>query len=276
MAWNDHPEHLFDDAAAFVRARGIAPPDLAVILGSGLGSLAGEITEAVSIPFADIPGFPSGKVSGHAKALVYGMLESRRVLVFAGRSHYYEGGDAAVMKVPLGLLTRLGAPPVLATNAAGSVNLQMPPGSVVAICDHISLGAPNPLVGDSDERRFVPMADAYSPALRARLARAAAKADVALTEGVYMWFTGPSFETPAEIRLASRVGADLVGMSTVPEVIMARRLGLEIAALSIVTNYGTGMQVVAPNHAETKHVADSAAPRLKALVRAFVKEMAHG
>lgn len=275
MAWQDHPESLFDAAAAFVTARGVGQPDLAIILGSGLGSLAAEIETAESIPFAEIPGFPKGKVSGHAKALVYGKLEGRRVLVFAGRSHYYEGGDAAVMKVPLGLLTRLGAPPVLATNAAGSVNPEMPPGSVVAISDHISVGAPNPLIGDSDERRFVPMAEAYSPALRAHLTSAAAKAGLALPEGVYMWFTGPSFETPAEIRLAQRLGADLVGMSTVPEVIMARRLGLDIAALSIVTNYGTGMQVIAPNHAETKHVADSAAPRLKALVRAFVKEMAH-
>jgi purine-nucleoside phosphorylase len=236
MAWRDHPESLFDEAAAFVTARGIAAPDLAIILGSGLGSLADEIEDAVSIPFAEIPGFPRGQVSGHAKALVSGQLEGRRVIVFAGRSHYYEGGDPAVMKVPLGLLARLGAPPVLATNAAGSVNPAMAPGDVVAISDHISLGAPNPLVGDTDERRFVPMAEAYSPSLRARLQRAATLAGQALAEGVYMWWSGPSFETPAEIRLAQRVGADLVGMSTVPEVIMARRLGLEIAALSIVTN----------------------------------------
>jgi len=276
MAWRDHPESLFGEAAAFVAAHGVEAPDLAIILGSGLGSLADEIEGAVTIPFAEIPGFPRGQVSGHAKALVSGMLEGRRVIVFAGRSHYYEGGDPAVMKVPLGLLTRLGAPPVLATNAAGSVNPAMAPGDVVVISDHISLGAPNPLVGDPDERRFVPMAEAYSPALRARLQRAAARAQHALAEGIYMWWSGPSFETPAEIRLAQRIGADLVGMSTVPEVIMARRLGLEIAALSIVTNYGTGMQVVAPNHMETKHVADAAAPRLKRLVRAFLKESEHG
>jgi purine-nucleoside phosphorylase len=275
MAWSDHPERLFDEAAAHVTARGVGKPDLAIILGSGLGSLADEITDAVVIPFADIPGFPVGAVSGHRKALVFGGLEGRKVLVYAGRSHSYEGGDAAVMKVPLGLLTRLGSPPLLATNAAGSVNLAMKPGDVVAISDHISLGGPNPLTGDNDERRFVPMADAYSPTLRARLRVAASSIGLALDEGVYMWWTGPSFETPAEIRLSQRVGADLVGMSTVPEVIMARRLGLTVAGLSIVTNYGTGMQVIAPNHMETKHVADTAAPRLKALVRAFVKEMAH-
>jgi purine-nucleoside phosphorylase len=274
MAWIDHPESSFDDAASFVAARGVGRPDLAIILGSGLNSLADEISDAVAIPFADIPGFPKGQVSGHRKALVYGRLEGRAVLVFAGRSHFYEGGDPAVMKVPLGLLTRLGAPPLIATNAAGSVNPAMAPGSVVAISDHISLGAPNPLVGDADERRFTPMAEAYSPRLRALLAKAAAAGGHGLSEGVYMWWTGPSFETPAEIRLAQRVGADLVGMSTVPEVIIARRLGLEVAGLSIVTNFGTGMQVVAPNHHETKHVADQAAPRLKALMRAFIKEIA--
>jgi purine-nucleoside phosphorylase len=274
MAWSDHPETLFDEAAAFVAARGVVAPHLAIILGSGLGSLAAEVEDAVSVPYAQIPGFPRGQVSGHAKALVSGRLEGRRVLVFAGRSHYYEGGDAAAMKVPLGLLTRLGSPRLLATNAAGSVNPVLAPGDVVAIADHISLGSPNPLIGDADERRFVPMADAYSPAMRAALSRAAGRAGMGLPEGVYMWWSGPSFETPAEIALAQRVGADLVGMSTVPEIIMARRLGLEAAALSIVTNYGTGMQVVAPNHGETKHVADSAAPRLKALVRAFLREIA--
>ncbi len=275
MAWQDHPESLFDQAAAFVTAHGVAHPELAIILGSGLGSLADEIENPIIIPFAQIPGFPSGTVSGHKKALVSGELEGRRVLVFAGRSHTYEGGDAAAMKVPLGLLTRLGSPMLLATNAAGSVNLAMKPGDVVAISDHISLGGPNPLVGDTDERRFVPMADAYDPAMRKALQAAAAITGQTLAEGVYMWWTGPSFETPAEIRLSQRVGADLVGMSTVPEVIMARRLGLTVAGLSIVTNYGTGMQVTAPNHMETKHVADAAAPRLKALVRAFVKEMVH-
>ncbi len=275
MAWNDHPETLFDEAAAHVMARGILDPELAIILGSGLGPLADEIESPVVIPFAELPGFPRGAVSGHRKALVFGMLEGRRVLAYAGRSHYYEGGDAAAMKVPLGLLTRLGSPRVLATNAAGSVNLAMKPGDVVAICDHISLGGPNPLVGDTDERRFVPMADAYDPGMRAGLQSAASAIGRPLAEGVYMWWTGPSFETPAEIRLSHSVGADLVGMSTVPEVIMARRLGLKVAGLSIVTNYGTGMQQTAPNHMETKHVADAAAPRLKALVRAFVKEMAH-
>ena len=275
MAWQDHPESLFGEAATFVTERGVGHPELAIILGSGLGSLADEIKNPVAIPFADIPGFPRGAVSGHRKALVFGELEGRRVLVFAGRSHYYEGGDAAIMKVPLGLLTRLGSPRLLATNAAGSVNLAMKLGDVVAISDHVSLGGPNPLVGDTDERRFVPMADAYDPAMRKALQAAAAATGQALAEGVYMWWSGPSFETPAEICFSQRVGADLVGMSTVPEVIMARRLGLTVAGLSIVTNYGTGMQAVAPNHMETKHVADSAAPRLKALVRAFVKEMIH-
>ncbi len=225
MAWNDHPDSLFDQAAAFVRAQGVVEPEFALVLGSGLGPLADEVEDAIRVPYGEIPGFPGGNVSGHRHQLVSGTLEGRRVLMFAGRSHYYESGDAAVMKVPLGLLTRLGRPALLLTNAAGSVNPSIPPGSIVALSDHIALGGPNPLLGDQDERRFVPMADAYDAAIRARLKRAAAAAGIALPDGVYMWFTGPSFETPAEIRLAQRVGADLVGMSTVPEIIMARRLG---------------------------------------------------
>jgi purine-nucleoside phosphorylase len=274
MAWNDHPDSAFTAAAAHVKAAGVGEPAIAVILGSGLSPLADEVENAVRVPYRTIPGFPGGNVSGHRHELVFGRLEGCKVLMFAGRSHYYESGDPAVMKVPLGLLTQLGSPPVLATNAAGSVNPAFAPGSIVAIADHIALGAPNPLIGDLDERRFVPMADAYDPGMRAGLKRAAHAAGVALPDGVYMWFTGPSFETPAEIRAAQRLGADLVGMSTVPEVIMARRLGLTIAALSAVTNYGTGMQAVAPNHHETKHVADQIAPAMKALVRAYLKGLA--
>jgi purine-nucleoside phosphorylase len=273
MAWKDHDDSAIEAAAAHIAGRDVSGADLAIVLGSGLGPLADEVADAVRIPFADIPGFPAGKVSGHAKEIVAGQLEGRRVLMLAGRAHYYEAGDPAAMKAPLGALAKLGITRLLLTNAAGSVNAAMAPGDVVAINDHISLGAPNPLVGDGDERRFVPMAEAYDPALRARLAHAAARTGYTLQEGVYMWWTGPSFETPAEIRLARTVGADLVGMSTVPEVIMARRMGLSVAALSVVTNFGTGMQVVAPNHHETKHVADMAAPRLKAIVRAFVASL---
>jgi purine-nucleoside phosphorylase len=273
MAWSDHPDTAITAAADAIAARGVGGGDLAIVLGSGLGPLAGEVEDAVRIPFADIPGFPAGKVSGHAKELVAGRLEGRRVLMLAGRAHFYEAGDSAAMKVPLGALAKLGVGRLLLTNAAGSVNPAMAPGDVVALSDHISLGAPNPLVGDADERRFVPMAEAYDAGLRARLAQAAASTGYTLQQGVYMWWTGPSFETPAEIRLARVVGADLVGMSTVPEVIMARRMGLSVAALSVVTNFGTGMQVVAPNHHETKHVADTAAPRLKAIVRAFLRAL---
>lgn len=273
MSWNDHPESRFDDAAAAARKAGVGKPDLALILGSGLGPLADEVSDAVRLPYRALPGFPAGNVSGHRHELVFGTLEGRKVLIFAGRSHYYESGDPAIMKVPLGLLTRLGSPPLIATNAAGSVNPALTPGSIVAISDHISAGCPNPLIGDLDERRFVPMAEAYDAAMRAGLAAAAKSLGAASPEGVYMWWTGPSFETRAEIRMAQRLGADLVGMSTVPEVIMARRLGLKVAALSAVTNFGAGMQAIAPNHHETKQVADLIAPRLKALVRAYVRTL---
>jgi purine-nucleoside phosphorylase len=261
-------------AAAALERRGIAGPiDGAVVLGTGLGSLVDDLRDLVAVSYPDIPGFPAGGVSGHARRLCLGTLSGRRVLVFQGRAHFYEGGDPAVMRVPLGLLTVLGAPPLILTNAAGSLREEMPPGSLALIADHINLNGPNPLVGDPDDGRFVPMVDAYDPALRERLRRAAAGAGVALGEGVYMWFSGPSFETPAEIRMARTLGADLVGMSTVPEVILARRLGLRVAGLSVVTNMGAGLQGGAPHHAETKDVAARAADDLRRLLSAFAREL---
>jgi purine-nucleoside phosphorylase len=177
------------------------------------------------------------------------------------------------MRVPLGMLCELGAPPLILTNAAGSLKPQMPPGSLAVITDHINLNGPNPLVGDAGDGRFVPMVDAYDPSLRAGLTRAAAAEGLSLGEGVYMWFSGPSFETPAEIRMAQVMGADLVGMSTVPEVILARRHGLRVAGLSIVTNMGAGLHGGAPHHDETKDVAGRAAADLARLLRAFLRSL---
>jgi purine-nucleoside phosphorylase len=266
-------EDGFDAAAAFVRAQGVGDVDVAFVLGSGLGGLADEVEDATIIPYAEIPGFPHGNVTGHARRLVVGRLAGQRVLMFQGRSHYYESGDAAVMRVPLGLLTRLGSPTLILTNAAGSVRERMKPGDLVLISDHIAIAGPNPLIGDQDDHaRFVPMGGAYDAGVRAALKRAADRAGQFLDEGIYMWFTGPSFESHAEIRMAQTLGADLVGMSTVPEVIMARRLGLTVAACSIVTNYGAGLFGAAPTHDQTKLFAEAAASRLKSVVRSFLKE----
>ena len=264
----------FDRAAAHLAARGIAGPiDCALVLGTGLGRVVEGMADAISVPFSEIPGFPEGGVSGHARQVSCGMLDGRRLLVFEGRAHFYESGDAAVMRVPLGLLTALGSPPLLLTNAAGSLRQDLPPGSLALVADHINLNGPNPLIGDGGDGRFVPMVDAYDPALRARLKRAAAKAEIDLGEGVYMWFSGPSFETPAEIRMAKTLGADLVGMSTVPEVILARRLGLRVAAVSVVTNMGAGLLGGMPSHGETRDVAASASAALRRLLRAFLSEL---
>lgn len=263
----------FDKVASILAERGVDTIDCAIVLGTGLGAVAEDIEHAVRIPYADLPGFPRGEVSGHARQLCYGTLHGRKVLIYEGRAHYYEGGDSAVMRVPLGVLTAFGSPPLILTNAAGSLSAEMRPGSLALITDHINLNGPNPLIGDKGDGRFVPMVDAYDPHLRGRFKRAAQRAAIPLCEGVYMWFTGPSFETPAEIRMAKLLGADLVGMSTVPEVILARRQGLRVAGLSIVTNMGAGLHGGTPHHTETRDVAGLAAGALKRLMRAFLSEL---
>lgn len=265
-----------EEAAACVRARGLAGPfACAAVLGTGLGELAQELDDAIALPYAEIPYFPGLTVSGHASALVAGRLQGRRVLLFQGRAHYYETGDAAAMRVPVGLVAALGAPPLLLTNAAGSTTPGFAPQSLVVIRDHIAFSGQNPLLRDRSEARFVSMTDAYDEGLRQTLRSAAAAAGVPVREGVYMWFSGPSFETPAEIRMARLLGADLVGMSTVPEVILARYYGLRVAAISVVTNLGAGLGGASPSHRETKETAAYAAEDLRRLVRAFVSELDH-
>ncbi|HEV7257627.1 MAG TPA: purine-nucleoside phosphorylase [Bosea sp. (in: a-proteobacteria)] len=267
-------EDSFQQTARTIRAHGVTGPiDCAIVLGTGLGGLADQLDDAIRIPYAAIPGFPAGAVSGHARQVCIGRLEGKTVLIFQGRAHYYEGGDAAVMRVPLGMLSALGSPPLILTNAAGSLKPEMPPGSMAVITDHINFNGPNPLVGDDGDGRFVPMVDAYDPKLRAGLKAAAAAEGLSIGEGVYMWFSGPSFETPAEIRMAQVMGADLVGMSTVPEVILARRHGLRVAGLSVVTNMGAGLHGGAPHHGETKDVASAAAADLARLLRSFVRAL---
>ncbi|GJD48866.1 Purine nucleoside phosphorylase 1 [Methylobacterium crusticola] len=258
------PDSRSDDprvaaAAAFLRERGFGGPfALALVTGTGLGALAERLAAPRTLPYGEIPHFPGSGVSGHAGRLAAGTLAGRPVLVFQGRAHPYERGDAAAMRVPVGVVGALGSPPLLLTNAAGSLMRRAGPGSLALISDHLNLSGMNPLHGEPSDARFVPMTGAYDPALRAGLRAAAAAAGIALHEGVYAWFAGPSFETPAEIRMAARLGADLVGMSTAPEVILARFFGLRVAALSLVTNYAAGFEAGAPDHAETKRVARDA------------------
>ena len=261
-----------DAAITTLKSRGLELlPPLGIVLGSGLGPFAGEARDAIAISYVDIPGFPIPSVEGHAGRLIVGEIEGRRVALLQGRGHYYERGDANAMRGAIDTFRRLGGETLFLTNAAGGLNKEWPPPALVAITDHINFAGANPLIGYAGADRFVPLTRAYDRALLADLHSAAAEAEVELNEGVYMWFSGPSFETPAEIRAARILGADLVGMSTVPEVILARRCGLRCAAVSVVTNYAAGLAGGDPSHEETQAVASQAADRFKRLLRAFIR-----
>jgi purine-nucleoside phosphorylase len=260
-----------DQAIEALRKRGLGElAPLGIVLGSGLGSLADEVEGATSIAYEDLPGFPVPTVSGHAGRLVVGRLEGKRVALFQGRGHYYERGDAKAMALAIETFKRLGGRTLFLTNAAGGLRSEWRPPALVMIADHINFSGANPLIGWHSDDRFVPMTQAYDPALRATLKLAAERAGVELHEGVYMWFSGPSFETPAEIRAAKVLGADLVGMSTAPEVILARLHGLRCVAVSLVTNFAAGLSGGDPTHAETKEVASEGSAKFKQLLRAFI------
>ncbi|WP_311273762.1 MULTISPECIES: purine-nucleoside phosphorylase [unclassified Rhizobium] len=245
-------------------------PRTAIVLGSGLGSLVSEVTDAIHIPYAEIPGFPESAVSGHAGELVAGYLGGQPVIMLAGRVHYYEQGNASAMRPAIEALAGIGVQSLILTNAAGSVRQDMPPGSVMQITDHINYSGMNPLIGEDSDRRFVGMTNAYDADLSIAMRNAAIRAGVPLFSGVYMWFSGPSFETPAEIRMARTLGADAVGMSTVPEVILARFFGMRIAAASVITNYGAGMTGEELSHDETKDMAPIGGKRLAAILTEMI------
>jgi xanthosine phosphorylase len=266
------------DAAAVIReaaGSGFTTPRLGLVLGSGLGALAEAIEDATAIPYADLPGFPVGSVAGHAGRLVLGTLEGTPVVVLQGRAHLYEGIPVADLAVPVRTVRALGAETLVLTNAAGSLNPQSGPGSLMALTDHINFMGANPLTGANDEAigpRFVGLGDAYDLALRAALRAAAEAEDVALAEGVYLAVSGPSFETPAEIRAFKVLGADAVGMSTVPEVIVARHCGLRVAAVSAITNLAEGMGEEVLSHEHTLASAAVASKDLQRVLTRFVKD----
>lgn len=242
-------------------------PKVALVLGSGLGGLVGEVKNAVRISYGELPGFPKSGVTGHAGELVAGDFNGTSVIMMAGRAHYYEHGNAGAMRPALEVLQGIGVETLMLTNAAGSLEPDMGPGSVMLITDHINFSGSNPLFGEPTDRRFVGLTQAYDPGMRAVLEAAAQKTGTPLHKGVYMWFSGPSFETPAEIRMARIVGANAVGMSTVPEVILARFLGLRVAACSVITNLAAGMTGGELSHQETKDMAPLGGARLAAILR---------
>lgn len=259
------------ELAGVIRDRaGPGAPAFGLILGSGLGHLSAKV-EGVAIPYSDLPGFPRAGVSGHVPHLVIGDLEGARVAVFGGRSHYYESGRADAMRLPLEVLAQLGCRRLILTNAAGSLRPDIPPGALMLLSDHIAFAGTNPLIGESTDARFVPMTDAHDADMRSGLRAAAEAEGVELPEGVYCWFSGPSFETPAEIRAARTLGADAVGMSTVPEIILSRFLGLRCAAISVITNMGAGLSDEAISHDHTKAMAPLGAAKLEALLRRYLR-----
>ena len=244
--------------------------EVALILGSGLGHLA-EAVDGPAIPYDDLPGFPHAGVSGHVPVLTVGTLEGRRVAVLGGRAHYYETGDPTAMRLPLETVQALGCETLILTNAAGSLRADMPTGSIMLLSDHINFSGLNPLIGEPSEARFVPMGDAHDPAIRAALRAVAEAEGVEMSEGVYAWYSGPSFETPAEIRAIRTLGSDAVGMSTVPEVILARFLGMRCAAISTITNMAAGLSDEAISHEHTKAMAPVGAEKLERVLRGWLR-----
>jgi xanthosine phosphorylase len=252
-------------------------PRLGIVLGSGLGGIADALTDATAIPYAELEGFPQPSVAGHGGTLFFGDLGGLPVAVFQGRKHVYETGDATGMRVPIRTLKQLGAEALLVTNAAGSLNAHLGPGKLMSISDHINLLGVNPLTGPNDDAigpRFPSLRDAYDPALRAELRAAAQALGIELAEGVYLATAGPTFETPAEIRAFRTLGADAVGMSTVPEVILARHAGLRVAAVSAITNLAEGMGGEELSHEQTLRNAEVAARDLIRLVQRFAGDHA--
>jgi purine-nucleoside phosphorylase len=231
-------------AAAFVRARCGEVPSVALVLGSGLGAFAETLGTAVTIPYADIPGWPASTVIGHAGTLVIGNVAGRRVAALSGRAHAYEGHPLSTVVFPTRVMSALGVRQLVLTNAAGGINTNFSQGALMLIEDHINLLGSNPLVGANDERfgpRFPDMTEVYSRRLRTLAGQVAAARGIGLTHGIYAAMLGPSYETPAEIRYLRTIGADAVGMSTVPEAIAARHLGMEVLAISCITNMAAGV-----------------------------------
>ena len=247
-------------------------PRLGIVLGSGLGAVAEALEDAVVVPYTELPDFPAPSVHGHAGTLALGTLSGLPVACLQGRRHVYEGGDPGAMRGPVRALKAAGAEALFVTNAAGSLRPEVGPGSLMAISDHVNMLGVNPLTGPNDEEvgpRFPSLRDAYDPSLRATLREAADALGIALAEGVYLATAGPSFETPAEIRAFRTLGADAVGMSTVPEVILARHAGLKVVAVSAVTNLAEGMGGEVLSHDQTLRYANQAAGDLTRLIIEF-------
>ena len=264
-------------AANAIRLRaGAHQPTIGIILGSGLGGLARKIADAVRISFGDIPGFPEATVVGHEGTVLLGNLGGREVVALNGRFHMYEGHPAALAAFPVRVFHALGARELFVSNAAGGISSKLSVGDLMMICDHLNLMGTNPLVGAMQEGdiRFPDMTDAYDPGFRRVLRNSAEHLGITLREGVYAGLLGPSYETPSEIKMLKILGADAVGMSTVPEVIMARALRMRVAGVSCVTNAAAGVTGAALSHAEVLDTTNRVSARFEALVTEFLEKTA--
>ena len=263
-------------AAAAIRTRTDAQASIAVILGSGLGGLAKKIGDAVRIPFVDIPGFPEATVVGHEGAVIVGVLGGREILALSGRFHMYEGHSSALAAFPVRVFRALGARDLFVSNAAGGISPRLAVGDLMMISDHLNLMGANPLVGDQQEgdTQFPDMTDAYDPGFRRILRTTAEKLGITLREGVYAGLLGPSYETPSEVKMLRMLGADAVGMSTVPEVIVARALGMRVAGVSCITNAAAGVTGAALSHAEVLATTDRVSAAFELLVTEFLERTA--
>ena len=269
-------QQLIQEAADAVKLRlGKRRPSIAVVLGSGLGFFTQRIQDPVTIPYRDIPGFPEPTVMGHSGELVAGRLGGKEIIAQSGRFHLYEGHDAAIAALPVRTFAALGVNTLLLTNAAGGIRRTFAQGTVMLIADHINLAFRSPLIGPvlPGEERFPDMSDPYDPALRTLAREVARDQRVGLNEGVYVQLLGPSYETPAEIRMLERLGADAVGMSTVVEVIAARARGLRCLGFSVVTNLAAGISPTKLHHLEVMETANRVTGQLGALIEGVIERL---
>lgn len=262
-----------------VRARTDLVPRVGIVLGSGLGGLADALTDAVAVPFAELPGWPAASAPGHAGRLLLGRLDGVPAVCLQGRLHLYEGNSERLVVEPVLLMRRLGAQVIVLSNAAGGIRVDWPAGTLMLITDHLNLTGRSPLIGANDDAlgsRFPDLVNAWSPRLNELMRQAAADEGVTLEEGVYAGLIGPTYETPAEVRMLRTLGADAVGMSTVLEAIVARWAGADVVGVSLVTNPGAGITGNPLSHEEVLEAAAEAGSRFQALIRSFVRRLAAG
>jgi len=266
----------YEEIVVYLKSKVKITPEIGIILGSGLGMLAQEITEQTVVPYSEIPYFPQSTVVGHKGQFIFGYLAGKAVVCMDGRFHYYEGYDLQQVTLPVRVMRKIGISQLIVTNAAGGINADFMPGDLMLIRDHINLLGVNPLRGKNEEtfgERFPDMSEAYANELRTLALAAAAELKINLQQGVYVAMSGPSYETPAEIKYAKMIGADAVGMSTVPEVIVAVHCGLKVLGISCVTNMAAGISKQKLNHKEVMETAEIAKEKFMSLVKKVVSNM---